>query len=199
MSSISTLATIILIKDSDKGYTKLVLSNPIPWKTRYITLNVWRKHKLLYLDHTPYKAGDNVCVVYKPGKFNRLISLEPAKVDVCMIYYSLYYLPGDGQRIDCGGCSTFDSDRRKRSPTELKLIAITEKKGSFSIGFWLTFVDEVSDKLYFACTFVGRPYFNDLRVLKTQELYNVNGWIAKETDDGNYMIDLTDVPDISVQ
>lgn len=191
------LAKIALIEESNKGYTKLILSNPVPWRTRYLTFNVWRKLKLYHGDEA-FKVGDAVSVQYRPGTFNRLISMEPARVDTCMVCYSLYELPPDAQKIDCGLCSIFDSDRRERVPTELKLIAITYKQCAYSRGCCLTFVDEEADTSYFAWTFEGKPHFREFGSLKTLEKYNICGWIVRNTDEGNFAIELTHVPDICV-
>ena len=196
----STLAKIALIEESDKAYTKLVLANHIPWKTRCLTFSVWNKTKLFH-NNQALKLGDAVRVDYKSQKnaFLKLISLEPAQVDTCSVCYSLYDMPRDGQRIDCGLCSIYDEDKRGRISEELKLIANTEKECTFSKGQCLTFVNEETDNLYFAWSFVRKPYFKRLVALKTQMMYNVNGWIEKRTEDGDFVIKLTDVPDLCKQ
>lgn len=202
MSSAIDLAKIILIEETDKGYTKLVLDNAIPWRTRYLRFNVWRKTEL-YHDGKPYKAGDVVSVEYMLlENFHKLVSLEsvePTQVDNCLVCYGLYEVPRDGQRLDCGSCSVFDVNKRKRLNAELKLIAITNKQGVYSMGQCLTFVDEARDELYFAWSYGGNPYFKQLSTLKTQEQYNVNGWIVKRTEEGNFVIDLPNVPNLCVQ
>ena len=78
MCSSIDLARIFLIEETNKGYTKLVLSNPIPWKTRYLCFNVWRKAKLHY-DGKEYKVGDMVSVEYPQEDFYKLVSLEPVR------------------------------------------------------------------------------------------------------------------------
>ena len=195
--SFFTFARITLIEESTKGYTKLILSNPVPWRTRYLTFNVWQKTKLYHEDE-PFKVGDAVSVQYRPGKFGRLISMELARLDTCLVCYSLYELPPNAQKIDCGLCSVFDIDRRKRAPTELKLIAVTEKQCQYTLGRCLTFADETTDKLYFAWTYAGKLFFEEFATLEKLQNYNISGWIIRETDEGNYGIELTHVPDICV-
>lgn len=195
--SLLILAKIALIEETNKGYTKLVLSNPVPWRTRYLTFNVWHKPKLYYGDEA-FKVDDAVSVQYRPGKFDRLVSMELARVDTCVVCYSLYELPPNAQKMDCGLCSVFDIERRKRAPTELKLIAVTEKQCQYNLGRCLTFVDESTDNLYFAWSFAGKLFFEGFGALKKQENYNIHAWVERETDEGNFGIELTHVPDICV-
>lgn len=200
MCSSIDLARIFLIEETNKGYTKLVLSNPIPWRTRYLRFNVWRKDKL-YHDGKEYKVGDMVSVEYTQEDFDKLVSLEPVEptqVDSCLVCYGLYEVPRDGERIDCGRCSVFDINKRRRLNAELKLTTSTSKRCTYSMGQCLEFVDEMRDKLYFVWSFRGNPCHTQLCALKTQERYTVNGWIAKQTDEGNYFIDLTNVPYVCV-
>ena len=200
MCSSIDLARIFLIEETNKGYTKLVLSNPIPWRTRYLRFNVWRKDKL-YHDGKEYKVGDMVSVEYTQEDFDKLVSLEPVEptqVDSCLVCYGLYEVPRDGERIDCGRCSVFDINKRRRLNAELKLTTSTSKRCTYSMGQCLEFVDEMRDKLYFVWSFRGNPCYTQLCTLKTQERYTVNGWIAKQTDEGNYFIDLANVPYVCV-
>ena len=193
--SFSTFAKIELIEESNKGYTKVTLANHIPWHTRHLTFNVWHKAKLRYGDET-FKVGDDVVVRYRPGKFDRLVSLEPARLDVCPTCYALYELPPDAQKMDCGLCSPFDIDRRERPPTEMKLISKTYKQCAFSKGLCLSFVDDNTGTLYFAWTYDGKPNFEKLGTLEMLRKYNICGWITKTTDEGNFSILLTHVPDL---
>ena len=62
--SFFALAKIALIEESNKGYTKLILSNPVPWRTRYLTFNVWHKPKLYHGDEA-FKVGGAVSVQYR--------------------------------------------------------------------------------------------------------------------------------------
>ena len=113
MNSSTDLARIILIEETPNGYTKLVLENPIPWRTRYLRFNVRHKTKL-YHDGEAYKVGDMVSVEYARENFDKLISLEsvePDQVDTCLVCYALYEVPRDGQRLDCGCCSVFDINK----------------------------------------------------------------------------------------
>ena len=191
--SFSTFAKIELIQESNKGYTKMILANPIPWDTRYLTFYIWQKSKLRHEDEA-FKVGDDVIVEYRPGKFDRLISLQPARLDVCPTCYALYELPPDAQKIDCGLCSPFDLDRRERAPEELKLIKKTYKQCAFSEGLCLSFVDDATGVIYFAWTFEGKPHFEKCGELETLRKYNICGWIIGTTDEGNFSIALTHVP-----
>mgnify|MGYP000258505753 CR=1 FL=1 len=193
--SFFAFAKIEVIQESSKGYTKLILSSPIPWRHRYLSFNVWHKAKLYHGDKA-FKVDDDVSVEYRPGKFDRLVSLEPASLDACVICHSLYEVPPNTQKMDCGSCSVFDADRRERVPTELKLISITYKDCAFSKGCCLTFVDEAADILYFAWSFEKKPHYATFGTLETLRNYNVCGWVLHKTDDGNFVIELTHVPDI---
>lgn len=190
------LGKIEVLEDSDKGYTKLTLCSPVPWKNRYLTFYVWRKAKLQNGEE-PFKVDDTVSVEYRPGKFNRLVALESARVDVCIVCYGLYRLPLNSQKIDCGYCSVFDADRRERAPDKMKLIAITYKDCAFSRGCCLTFVD-TADILHFGWTFETKQHFKQFGELETLKMYNISGWILRHTAEGNVYIELTHVPDICV-
>ena len=192
----SALGKIEELEVSDKGYTKLVLCGPVPWKNRYLTFYVWHKAKLQNGDE-PFKVDDTVSVEYRPGKFNRLVTLEPARVDACIVCYGLFELTPNSQKIDCGHCSVFDADRRERAPNKLKLIAITFKDCAFSRGCCLTFVD-ITDILYFAWTFETKQHFKQFGELEPLKMYNISGWILRHTDEGNVHIELTHVPDLCV-
>ena len=194
--SFFALGKIDVLEESNKGYTKLVLSSPVPWRNRYLTFYVWHKVKLQHGDEA-FKVDDAVSVEYKPGKFDRLISLEPARLDSCIVCYGLYELPLNSQKIDCGYCSVFAADRRERAPTILKLIAITYKDCAYSRGCCLTFASE-ADVLYFAWTFEKKPHFVKFGALETLRNYNICGWILRNTDEGNFIIELTHVPDICI-
>ena len=195
--SFFALAKIDLIEESSKGYTKLALSSPVPWRTRHLIFFVWQKSKLYHGDEM-FKVDDAVGIEYRPGKFDRLVSMELARVDICPVCYSLYELPPNAQKIDCGLCSIFDTDRRERAPAELKLIAITYKQCAYSKGCCLTFVDEKADVLYFSWTLEAKPYFEKFGALEPKQKYNIYGWILRDTDEGNFAIELNDVPDICV-
>ena len=205
--TVTDLGTIVSIaKNVEKGYTRLVIDNPVPWKTRYLKFNVWRTAKLCHDHSIPFKTGDMVSVEYTQDQnFNRLISLEPlqsTQVDSCLVCHALYELPRDGQKIDCGYCSIFDSNRRKRLNCELKLIAISEKQCKHSVGLCLTFADNAREELYFAWSFGGNPMREAFQELKLQETYGVIGWIIRRADNGdedNYIVELTRVPEICVK
>lgn len=111
----------------------MVLAHHIPWDTRYRTFNVWQKSQLRHGDEA-YKVGDDVIAEYRPGKFDRLISLQPTRLDACPTCYAFYEPARDAQKMDCGRCSPFDIDRRERAPSELKLIKKTYKQCAFSEG-----------------------------------------------------------------
>ena len=194
MSS-STIAKIDVIEESNKGFTKLILANPVPWRTRYLVFNVWHKPKLYHGDEA-FKVGDTVGVEYRSGKFDRLLSMELVKAETCCVCYSLYERPPNTQTMYCGFCSIFDIDHRARAPTELKLIATTYKQCAFSKGCCITFVDEAADILYFAWTFEGKPHYVKFGTLETLRHYNISGWIVRKTSDGNYILDLTHIPTI---
>ena len=163
--TVTDLGTIVSIaKNVEKGYTRLVIDNPVPWKTRYLKFNVWRTAKLCHDHSIPFKTGDMVSVEYTQDQnFNRLISLEPlqsTQVDSCLVCHALYELPRDGQKIDCGYCSIFDSNRRKRLNCELKLIAISEKQCKHSVGLCLTFAGrrQCQGGTIFRLEFRRQPY-----------------------------------------
>ena len=193
--SFSTFAKIEQIVESNKGYTKITLANHIPWHTRHLTFNVWHKAKLRHGDET-FKVDDDVIVRYRPGTFDRLVSLELAILDICPTCYAFYELPPDAQKIDCGLCSPFDIDRQDRAPTEMKLISKTYKQCAFSKGLCLSFVDDNTGALYFAWSYEGKPNFEKFATLETMRKYNICGWITKTTDEGNFGILLTHVPDL---
>ena len=196
------LAKIVLIEDSDNGYTKLILANPVPWKTRYLSFCVWNKKKLLTQSDLSYGLCDIVMVEYKqPGRFLKLVSLSPVKVIACVVCLSFQEVQFDQQQLDqkrfnCNTCSLYDEGRRARLDGELVLIANNEKECTYSKGRCLTFVNEMTDELYFSWSFPNKPYFKVLSVLETKKVYRVKGWINKHTDDGNFVVELTDVPDL---
>ena len=200
--SIFALSKIALIEESDNGYAKLILSHQVPWKTRYLSFCVWNKKKLLdeYNDEIPYTVGDTVLAEYKKlGKFLKLVSLKAINVAACWICGSFLELQF-GQKLDrkpnCNTCSLYDDDLRARINSDLVLIANNEKECTYSKGRCLTFVNEMTDELYFTWTFPKKPYFKVLSALEIKKLYRVKGWISKHTDDGNFVIELTDVPDL---
>ena len=183
MCSSIDLARIFLIEETNKGYTKLVLSNPIPWRTRYLRFNVWRKDKL-YHDGKEYKVGDMVSVEYTQEDFDKLVSLEPVEptqVDSCLVCYGLYEVPRDGERIDCGRCSVFDINKRRRLNAELKLTTSTSKRCTYSMGQCLEFVDEMRDKLYFVWSFSRESLL--YTIVHTQDARTVyRQWVDSKTD-----------------
>lgn len=197
------LAKIVLIEESDNyGYTKLILANQVPWKTQYLSFCVWNKKKLMnHHDDKTYGIGDAVLVEYKrPGRFLRLLSLKPTKVVACTVCGSFQEIQFDLQQVDqkhnCNTCSLYDADKRDRLAGELVLIANNERECAYSKGRCLTFVNEMTDELYFSWSFPNKPYFEVLSALETRKLYRVKGWIKEHTNDGNFVIELTDVPDL---
>ena len=189
-------------QNDEKDYTKVVIANAIPWKTVYPKFYVWKKEKLYYGDdNTPYKAGDLIYLEYKPAKFNRLISislLDPFKYSDCPTCYALYELPQNAQRIDCGDCSPFDTEKRTRAPDELTLIASSNKQCQYSPAQILTFADE-ANTAYFCWIFEGQPLYAEAGELKVKQDYNISGWIAKQSQQnkaGNFNLTLTKTPKV---
>ena len=198
--SIFALAKVALIEESNNGYTKLILANQVPWKTRYLSFCVWCKKKLLKDDGAYYRQGDTVLVEYKqPGKFMKLVSMKPTEVTVCWVcgsYLELQFGQTLDQKPNCNSCSLYDADLRARIDSQLVLIANNEKECTYSKGRCLTFVNEMTNELYFFWTFPNKPYFKVFSAMEIKKLYRVKGCITKHTDYGNFVIDLTDVPDL---
>ena len=191
------IGLIVSIEDDpEKGYSKLVIANAVPWKTQFRRFYVWRKQKLFYGD-SPYKKGDLVYVEYKPAKFDRLMSLElldPTKYADCPTCFALAEVPvRDAESTDCGHCSIFDSKKRARAPKELTLIASSTRQCEYSAGQCLTFVDDY-DTLYFCWVFSGKPYYADVQKLDVKRDYRIKGWLTKQSEEGHFNLELSYVP-----
>ena len=48
--------------------------------------------------------------------------------------------------------------------------------------------------LYFCWIFSGQPYYEDACKLEVKKDYVVKGWLIKQTSEGNFNLEITNVP-----
>ena len=80
MSELDNIVGLIVeieTPNEEKNYTTLVITNAIPWVTKFRHFCVWAEKKLYYKnnDKALCKKGDFVCVNYRKARFDRLISI----------------------------------------------------------------------------------------------------------------------------
>ena len=194
MSLASSLGKVFEISDNEKGYTTVIVALQVPWITEYKKFIVWKKTRLLNNGEL-FKLGDHVRVTYINSKFPKLKQMESLLLDSCPVCFAFYEVE-DAQRGDCGNCSVDDEEKQERVNASLKLVSKKTKTYTYSDGCCLTFVDEEKDTAYFACVFKNKPFYSKLALLQTNGYYKVVGWITRTTDDGDFMIDIVDLPDV---
>ena len=126
MSTHSLLGEIVKLHATDKGYTKLVLSVNIPFKTLSITFNFFDK-LLLRDSEKEFGIGDFVQADYHYKEtFTQLDQLtRMVRFDNCPICYTNLE-PMDAQRFDCPGCAIMSEDDHKgRISEKMKLLECT--------------------------------------------------------------------------
>ena len=195
MSTHSRLGRIAMIKRTDKGNTRVVVSVNTPFSTINIDFYIWDED-ILQSQNKWMKEGDDVEVQYHyKNKFDdvpQLDSMKQASIDRCPVCYN--NLPAtDAQRWQCQGCLTLCEEQHKiRIQKEMKLTSNCYKEYHYGPAYHLNFLDEENDES-FACTvFRKSPLFSKIGDMKFLNSYNVIGWV----EEGNTKIHSLDIVDI---
>ena len=178
--TLSALGTIEELQLLNKGYYKLVISNPIPFQTKILRFNVWDTKLLNKSTGQQFDINEQVEVRYhlKDTKFLTLDRLLPATIDSCPICHNA--LPAiDTQRMDCHGCANLPLDLHKEWVKEpMRLMSCTAKEYLYSTGYRIELLPQDSEKPFrFTCViFPNSLLYSRLQTLKVGNVYNILGW-----------------------
>ena len=167
-----------------KVATRLVFKCQFPYQTKYFKMMIWAEEKLKK-DGISFAVGDYVqadCLYKKP--FYNLKELHSRVFDTCPVCQQ--YLPTlYGQRTRssrCESCVNIPDDQVKELLEKtLILKSLTYKKYQYGKGVVLNLLDSKSDLLYSGVIFENNPLYEHLHNLEEGLLYNVTGWVKKNT------------------
>ena len=191
VSTHSSLGEITKLQLVDRGYTKMILSVNIPFKTVNITFNVWNMRKVCNEDMS---VGDYVQADYhykenftELDKLTKMIIFDNCPICWCNLEAM------DAQRIECPECSTItEAESKERVSDKMKLISKDLKQYQYSPGYKLKFVDESDQKEYVCMIFKNLPLFERIDELKVSQIYHVVGWKSKD-DFKCYPLDIVNI------
>ena len=182
MSTHSALGEIIKVQLMEKGYTKVVISVNIPYKTTYTTFNLWPgKVNKFFGGVEKLSVGDCVSVKYHyKGSFTELDDMTKMdRFDNCPICWCNLEAM-NAQRIVCPGCSSISEEEAKeRVADRMALISKEFNNYRYSSGYKLTFLSEEDEKEYVFVVFKKSPLFEKIDELKVSQKYQVIGWKSK--------------------
>lgn len=193
-STHTTLAEIVKIEKTDKGYTKLLLLVNIPYKTNYIPFNLWPKKVERFLTGDDKKnVGDYVQAKYHyKGNFTELDELEKMECfDNCPLCWCNLEAT-DAQRIDCPGCALMGEEEKKERVAESMVLKSKEfNVYLYSSGYKLIFLSEEGSEFVFV-VFKKSPLYDEINELVVSKKYQVVGWKNK----GDFKIHPLDIVNI---
>ena len=172
----SSLGKIYEISRSSKGYTKLVITVNIPFKTKYLKFCIWDDTQLVYKG-VSFREDDEVRVdYYYQENFPRFSSMTPQPIDMCPICFC-FHEEIDAQRMDCQYCSTYDTAQcKERVNQSLKLVSHSIKNYRYSRGQCMVFINDSTGEVFNCVVYESNPLFSKLGALELLNLYTVVGW-----------------------
>ena len=187
--SFKNLGTIKKLRLDEKGYWKLIISVNVPFNTKYIQFNVWKKERLQKTGGELFQIDDQVEIeYYYKDNFPQLTSITETCIEYCPVcFQGLERI--ETQRMDCNGCSILPYDgQRERLNTQMILKSCTPKPYQYSTGYRLELCPPGWDSSYTCVVFPNKPLlYSIVPDLEVKKLYNILGW-----RDGNFL-DLLDI------
>jgi hypothetical protein len=190
MSDFTIYGLVCELKPSVKGYTRLTVATNTPFRTKLMKFNVWNNNLLQKETLEPFKAGDEVKVIYNyKNTFPSLITMTQSPVDNCPVCYaSLEAI--NAQRLECTGCSLIPpEDRKIRLNMKMMLRSRESKQYMYSTGQRLDLFDEDQRKSYIAVVFENNFVYKSIKDMKAGHNYYIVGWVSRN---GN-LIDIVDI------
>ena len=188
-----SLGKLYEIARSSDGYTKLVITVNVPFKTKYLTFCIWDDAQLVYRG-TPFKEGDSVRVEYcYQDNFPRFSSMTPKPIDLCPICFC-FLEQINTQRMDCRYCSTYAAEQcKERINQSLKLIANSTKNYQHpSRGQWMSFANDSTGEFFNCVVYESSPLFSKVGAFELLNMYTVVGW----KENPSFKCSMLDVIDI---
>ena len=178
MMILTALGTIEELQLLNKGYYKLVISNPIPFDTKLLRFNVWNTKLLNKSTGQQYDINEQVEARYhlKNAKFPTLDELLPATIDSCPICYNT--LPAiDTQRMNCDACSILpSSEHKERINIPMRFESCTANEYLYSVGYRIELLPLDRDTPFTCVIFPNTLLYSRLQTLKVGNMYNVLAW-----------------------
>ena len=163
----------------DKGYYKLVVTNPAPFHTKTLRFNVWNTDHLQNTETgEEFDIGDQVEVSYhiNESNFLRLDKLSPTNFEHCPICHSAV-APIDVQRMDCSACCDIPSSTRKEwINTPMRLISCVKGPYKYSVGYRIELLSRDCKRPYVYVIFPNTFLYTCLLNLKVGNVYTVLAW-----------------------
>ena len=188
-----SLGKLYEISRSSKGYTKLVITVNIPFKTKYLTFCIWDDTQLVYKGK-PFKEDDSVRVeYYYEDNFPRFSSMTPEPIDLCPICFC-FLEQINAQRMDCQYCSTYAAEQYKeRINQSLKLVSnSTENYQHRSREQCMSFINDSTGEVFNCVVYESSPLFSKVGALELLNIYTVAGW----KENPSFKCSMLDVIDI---
>ena len=191
--SLKNFGTIKKLGLEGKGYTKLVISVNLPFRTKYLQFNVWSKDLLFNsADEKQFQLKDQLEVeYYYKGDFLELTSLTKTCLEYCPVCFNALE-EIESQRMECGDCSIMPNDERKERINDMMtLIACTEKQYRYSVGYRLKLSYPEWKSSFITVVFPNKLFlYSKIPHLEVGKRYKVVGW-----KDGN-LFDLLDICEV---
>ena len=193
MSFVTNFGTIKGLTLEAKGYYRLVIGVNLPFKTKFLKFNVWKKELVVASTNELYKEGEEVLIeYYYRDNFPQLSAIKEAAIDYCPVCDSgLEQI--NAQRMECDGCSSIPVEEQKERINEkMRLISCIPKQYQYSTGYLVELLPPGKSKAYKVVVFPSNPpLFKLAPDLKVGQLYTVLAWRDKKLLD---LIDIDYVP-----
>ncbi len=191
--SFSCFGKVLEITQMEKGYKRYILTVNVPFKTKLLKFNVWKKNLPDFGDLTKLEVDDEVYVQYhyKNG-YPQLDDVNMAVIDNCPVCCS-YLEATDAQRMDCQGCNSMpESEHKERIDSCFELKSSNIESYKYSSGYKLKFENRESQKELTCVIFESNPLYSKMSNLKVSNVYHVIGW--KDTAKSEFrFVDITGI------
>ena len=193
MSS-TDLGTIKFLEyQQEKGYFRLVIAVNLAYKTKYLSMNVWKEELLRNSSGQRFQPEDPVRFAYDQDKYIKLVSLTDALVEFCPTCYCGRERI-ETLRVDCQGCSGLQPQlQRERFNEDMILNSCTPKTYRYSTGYHLELQLSASGDTtsYVAVIFPNNPQmYSRADNFKVGATYNVTAW------KNNKLLDIIEIDQI---
>jgi hypothetical protein len=186
--SFTTFGKIEEIQLQEKGFYRLLVSNPVPFRTKTLYFNVWDSNRLQNNEtNREFDIGDPVKVSFHlkdpNSNFLQLDTLTPAHFNHCPLCYAAVETTNEAtSQIDCLLCKNIPlhAHRERISDEPMKLISCNKKFYLYSAGYRLELLPENRElnvgKPFVCVIFPKTLVYSDLRNLIVGRVYNVTAW-----------------------
>ena len=178
--SFTDLGTVKFLEfQQEKGYFRLVIAVNLAYKTKYLSMNVWKKELLQNSVGQRFQPEDTVRVTYNQDKYIKLINLEDVSIEFCpTCYYGREQI--ETLTVDCQGCSGLQPDlQRERINENMVLKSCTPKPYRYSTGYYLELQESASGDTttYVAVIFPNNPQlYSRADKFQVGATYAVTAW-----------------------